>query len=72
MGGHSKCWLFANGDDNNKYWAFCKKYKDADEISFKAQVKQQSGYNCRTVHRKDSKPEEPKPNDTWRLIEIKV
>lgn len=58
MPGHGKCWLVANGADGNKYWAFVKKYSDAHEKSFKAQVKIASGSACRTVHRETSEPDD--------------
>lgn len=54
--GHGKCWLVANGDDGNKYYTYCKKYSDACETNFKAQVKLKSGYPCRTVRRENSEP----------------
>ena len=56
MNGHGECWLVANGDDGNKYWGDVRKYSDGDETSFKAKVKQRSGYPCRTVRREYSEP----------------
>ena len=58
MNGHGECWLVANGDDGNKYWAYVRKYSDVYETSFKAQVKQRSGYACRTVRRVYSEPDD--------------
>lgn len=54
--GHGKCWLVANGEDGNKYYTFCKKYADALETAFKANVKARTGYPCRTVRREPSEP----------------
>ena len=55
--GHGSCYLVANGDDGKTYWAYCSKYSDAYETSFKAQVKQLSGFPCRKVRREQSEPE---------------
>ncbi len=54
--GHGQCYLVANGNDGKKYWAYCKKYSDAHETSFKAKVKTASGYPCRTVRRENFEP----------------
>ena len=56
MGSHDKCYLVSNGDDGNKYYTYCKKYEDSCETSFKAKVKENSGYPCRTVRRENSEP----------------
>jgi hypothetical protein len=57
MGGHDKTWLVANGDDGNRYWAYCRKYSDAFETAFKAQVRMRAG-GCRTVHWSPSEPDD--------------
>jgi hypothetical protein len=56
--GHGSCYLVANGDDNNKYWAYCRKYSDAHETSFKAQVARLSGFPCRRVRRENAQPDD--------------
>lgn len=58
MPGHGKCWLVANAADGNTYWAYVRKYSDAYETSFKAQVRILSGHPCRKVHRENSEPDE--------------
>ena len=54
--GHGETYLVANGDDGNKYWAYCRKYSDEHETAFKAKVKERSGYPCRRVRRENSEP----------------
>jgi hypothetical protein len=56
-GNHGKCWLVANGEDGNKYWAFVRKYSDAFEKSFRIQIAQRTGHPARGVHREYSEPE---------------
>lgn len=55
---HGKCWLVANAGDGNTYWASVRKYSDAHETSFKAQVKILSGFACRKVRRETSEPDD--------------
>ena len=56
MGGHDSCYLVTTGDDGNTYWAYCKKYSDAHEKSFKAQVAALAG-RIGSVHRKNKAPD---------------
>ena len=54
-GGHSQCYLVANGDDGNTYYRFVKKYSDAHETEFKKDVMKKAG-GCRSVKRDTSEP----------------
>lgn len=56
MPGHGACYLVANGEDGNRYYAYCSKYRDEYETSFKAEVKARTGFSCRRVQRMNTEP----------------
>lgn len=53
---HGSCYLVANGHAGTTYFAYCRKYSDAHETAFKAEIRRLTGYPCRRVQRKQYAP----------------